>query len=119
MRTIITLGIVLDMTLSGRTGEDGVAELQLAPGRYTFSAQAPGSPGASVVAAASGEEVVIRLPAGGSLTVDVKDADDEPVAGATVTFYDESGRVADRPQFTKMLDEAAKPKAPFKEILIR
>ncbi len=29
----------------------------------------------------------------------------------------ESGRVADRPEFRKMLDEAAKPKAPFKEIL--
>ena len=29
----------------------------------------------------------------------------------------ESGRVADRPEFCKMLDEAAKPKAPFKEIL--
>ena len=31
----------------------------------------------------------------------------------------ESGRVADRPQFRKMIDEATKPKAPFKEILIR
>ena len=31
----------------------------------------------------------------------------------------ESGRIADRPQFQKMLDEAAKPEAPFKEILIR
>ena len=31
----------------------------------------------------------------------------------------ESGRIADRPEFRKMLDEAAKPKAPFKEILIR
>ena len=31
----------------------------------------------------------------------------------------ESGRVADRPQFRRMLDEAAKPEAPFKEILIR
>ena len=31
----------------------------------------------------------------------------------------ESGRIADRPQFRKMLDEAAKPEAPFKEILIR
>ena len=31
----------------------------------------------------------------------------------------ESGRIADRPQFPKMLDEAAKPEAPFKEILIR
>ena len=31
----------------------------------------------------------------------------------------ESGRIADRPQFQKMLDEAAKPAAPFKEILIR
>ncbi len=30
----------------------------------------------------------------------------------------ESGRVADRPEFRKMLDEAAKPKAPFKEILV-
>ena len=30
----------------------------------------------------------------------------------------ESGRIADRPQFQKMLDEAAKPEAPFKEILI-
>ena len=30
----------------------------------------------------------------------------------------ESGRIADRPQFTKMLDEAAKPEAPFKEILV-
>ena len=31
----------------------------------------------------------------------------------------ESGRIADRPQFTRMLDEASKPEAPFKEILIR
>ena len=31
----------------------------------------------------------------------------------------ESGRIADRPQFQRMLDEAAKPEAPFKEILIR
>ncbi len=30
----------------------------------------------------------------------------------------ESGRVADRPEFRKMLDEAAKPKAPFREILV-
>ena len=30
----------------------------------------------------------------------------------------ESGRVADRPQFQKMLDEAEKPEAPFKEILV-
>ena len=30
----------------------------------------------------------------------------------------ESGRVADRPEFRKMLDQAAKPKAPFKEILV-
>ena len=30
----------------------------------------------------------------------------------------ESGRVADRPQFQKMLDEASKPEAPFKEILV-
>ncbi len=30
----------------------------------------------------------------------------------------ESGRVADRPQFRKMLDEASAPDAPFKEILV-
>ena len=30
----------------------------------------------------------------------------------------ESGRIADRPQFQKMLDEAGKPEAPFKEILV-
>ena len=30
----------------------------------------------------------------------------------------ESGRTADRPQFRRMLDEAAKPEAPFKEILV-
>ena len=30
----------------------------------------------------------------------------------------ESGRVADRPQFRKMLDEAARPDAPFQEILV-
>ena len=30
----------------------------------------------------------------------------------------ESGRVADRPQFRRMLDEARKPEAPFKEILV-
>ena len=30
----------------------------------------------------------------------------------------ESGRIADRPQFQKMIDEAAKPNAPFKEILV-
>ena len=29
----------------------------------------------------------------------------------------ESGRIADRPQFRKMLDEASKPTAPFHEIL--
>ena len=28
----------------------------------------------------------------------------------------ESGRIADRPQFQRMLDEASKPEAPFKEI---
>ena len=31
----------------------------------------------------------------------------------------ESGRIADRPQFRNMLDLAAKPEAPFREILIR
>ena len=31
----------------------------------------------------------------------------------------ESGRIADRPQFRKMIDEATKPEAPFREILIR
>ena len=30
----------------------------------------------------------------------------------------ESGRIADRPQFQRMLDEAAKPEAPFQEILV-
>ena len=30
----------------------------------------------------------------------------------------ESGRIADRPQFSKMLDAAGKPEAPFKEILV-
>ena len=30
----------------------------------------------------------------------------------------ESGRIADRPQFSKMLDEAGKPESPFKEILV-
>ena len=30
----------------------------------------------------------------------------------------ESGRIADRPEFRKMIDEAAKPNAPFKEILV-
>ena len=30
----------------------------------------------------------------------------------------ESGRIADRPQFRKMLDEASKPEAPFNEILV-
>ena len=30
----------------------------------------------------------------------------------------ESGRIADRPQFRRMLDEAAKPEAPFQEILV-
>ena len=30
----------------------------------------------------------------------------------------ESGRVADRPQFRKMLDDASKPSAPFQEILV-
>ena len=31
----------------------------------------------------------------------------------------ESGRIADRPQFRRMIDEATKPEAPFREILIR
>ena len=30
----------------------------------------------------------------------------------------ESGRIADRPQFRKMLDEASRPDAPFHEILV-
>ena len=30
----------------------------------------------------------------------------------------ESGRIADRPEFRKMIDEAAKPHAPFQEILV-
>ena len=30
----------------------------------------------------------------------------------------ESGRIADRPQFRKMLDEAARPESPFQEILV-
>ena len=30
----------------------------------------------------------------------------------------ESGRVADRPQFRKMIDEAGRPQAPFREILV-
>ncbi len=31
----------------------------------------------------------------------------------------ESGRIADRPQFRKMIDEGSQPKAPFSVILIR
>ena len=30
----------------------------------------------------------------------------------------ESGRISDRPQFQRMLDEASKPEGPFKEILV-
>ncbi len=33
-------------------------------------------------------------------------------------YVDESGRIADRPEFRKMIDEAAKPNAPFSEILV-
>ena len=32
-------------------------------------------------------------------------------------FVDESGRIADRPQFRKMIDEATNSYAPFREIL--
>ena len=37
------------------------------------------------------------------------------------TYVDEaeSGHIADRPEFRKMIDEAAKSNAPFREILIR
>ena len=31
----------------------------------------------------------------------------------------ESGRIADRPEFRKMIDEAARPNAAFQEILMR
>ena len=31
----------------------------------------------------------------------------------------ESGRIADRPQFRRMLDEASKPEAPFKEVVVK
>ncbi|MDE2938058.1 MAG: recombinase family protein, partial [Chloroflexota bacterium] len=31
----------------------------------------------------------------------------------------ESGRIADRPQFRRMIDEASKSDSPFQEILIR
>ena len=31
----------------------------------------------------------------------------------------ESGRIADRPEFSKMIEEASRPQAPFREILIR
>ena len=31
----------------------------------------------------------------------------------------ESGRIADRPQFRRMLDEASRPNAPFEDIFIR
>ena len=31
----------------------------------------------------------------------------------------ESGRVADRPEFRKMIEEGAQPNSPFREILIR
>ena len=31
----------------------------------------------------------------------------------------ESGRIADRPEFRKMIDVASQPNAPFREILIR
>ena len=31
----------------------------------------------------------------------------------------ESGRIADRPQFRKMIDEGSKPEAPFREIFIQ
>ena len=31
----------------------------------------------------------------------------------------ESGRIADRPEFSKMIDEASRPNAPFQEIFIR
>ena len=30
----------------------------------------------------------------------------------------ESGRIADRPQFRRMRDEASKPESPFREILV-
>ncbi len=31
----------------------------------------------------------------------------------------ESGRVADRPEFRKMIEEGSQPNSPFREILIR
>ena len=31
----------------------------------------------------------------------------------------ESGRVADRPEFRKMIEEGAQPNSPFREVLIR
>ena len=49
---------------------------------------------------------------------DYAEKNDYPVAREYVDEA-ESGRIADRPEFQKMLNEANKPEAPFKEILIR
>ena len=38
-------------------------------------------------------------------------------SGASYVDEAKSGRIADRPEFRKMIDETAKPNAPFQEIL--
>lgn len=84
--------IGFDMNMRGITDADGVAEMQLRPGTYTFHGQAADSPSASVQAATGAGEVVIRLPRGGSVTVKVVDAAGQPVAGAEVKFLDAAGK---------------------------
>ena len=51
----------------------------------------------------------------------LRDYDDKNDYEVVREFVDEaeSGRVADRPQFRKMIDEASRTNAPFREIFIR
>lgn len=84
----------LDMSSMGRvTDAEGRVTLTLRPGEYTFRASGAGHPGGEVRAAAGGGDIVIRLPAAGTLDVTVTDGSGAPVVGAIVVVRDASGRV--------------------------
>ena len=82
----------MDMTLSGITSQDGVAHLRLVPGTYRINVNAPNLlPASAEVDTATGA-ASIRLSAGATVEVTVKNADGLLVANAKVKVLDASGQ---------------------------
>jgi protocatechuate 3,4-dioxygenase beta subunit len=104
--------VPIGLMQAARTLSDGSAVLPLAPGNYRIEAQAPGHPAVARslgVGRGGGTELVIDLPAAGSIEAVVRGPGGLPLAGVKVELLDEEGRPASRRLTAEFLSDPGHP----------